>query len=101
MNPDYLLLTSLLQCCCDIEALEGRRLRLIAKAVEITDDAELNPDFLEAVTRLISGKSGFAVPFGKGESRRLVATVLAPRRAERTIGRSWKNPSPGAGIQRS
>ena len=83
MNPDDLLLTSLLQSCRDIEALEGRRQRLIAKAVEIPDDAELNLDFMEALTRLVAGKSAFPLPFGKGDARKLVAgvTVLgsAPR----------------------
>jgi len=75
MKADDLLLTSLLQSCRDIEALEARRHRLVAKAVEVPENAELNPDFAEAVVRLIVGKSAFALPFGKGETRKLIAAV--------------------------
>jgi very-short-patch-repair endonuclease len=75
MKPDDVLLTSLLQSCRDVEVLEGCRQRLIAKAVEIPNDADLNPDFMEAVTRLVAGKSAFALPFGKGEARKLVGGV--------------------------
>lgn len=75
MKSDDLLLGSLLQSCRDIEALEGRRQRLIARAVEFPNDAELNPDFMEAVTRLAAGKSAFALPFGKGDARKLVAGI--------------------------
>ena len=75
MKADDLLLASLLQSCRDIEVLEGRRQRLVAKAAEIPDNAELNPDFREAVTRQIAGKSAFALPFGKGEARKLLAGI--------------------------
>jgi very-short-patch-repair endonuclease len=75
MKPDDLLLDSLLQSCRDIDELEGRRQRLVAKAVEIPDDAERNPDFLDALARLVAGRSAFALPFGKSEARKLVAGV--------------------------
>jgi very-short-patch-repair endonuclease len=76
MKADDLLLTSLLQSCRDIDALEACRHRLVAKAVDLSENAELNPDFIEAVTRLANGKSAFALPFGKGEARKLVAGVM-------------------------
>jgi very-short-patch-repair endonuclease len=75
LKSDDLLLTALLQSCRDVEALEVRRRRLIAKAVEIPDNAELNPDFREALPRLVAGKRAFALPFVKGETRKLISSV--------------------------
>ena len=75
MKADDLLLTSLLQSCQDIAGLEDRRHRLVTKAVEVPENAELNPDFKEAVARQVGGKSAFALPFGKGEARKLIAVV--------------------------
>ena len=57
-------------------SLEVRRKELVAKAVEhLPAEAEANEDFLEAVKRLCDGKSAFGLPFGKGEARKLVASV--------------------------
>ena len=75
MKADDLMLTSLLQSCRHIEALEASRQRLVTKGVEIPDNAELNSDFREAVTRQIAGKSAFGLPFRKGEARKLIAGV--------------------------
>jgi very-short-patch-repair endonuclease len=75
MKADDLLLTSILQSCRDIEAVETRRQRLVAKAVEIPENAELNTDFIEALERIVCGKSAFALPFGKGDARKLLARV--------------------------
>ena len=59
---------------------------LLAKAINLPVDAELDEDFGEAVTRLVSCKSAFALPFGKGDARKLVAAVTmlgsTPVRAE-------------------
>lgn len=48
--------------------------------------AERNEDFVEALTRLVIGKSAFVLPFGKGDARRLVSAVTvlgaAPKRTE-------------------
>ena len=44
--------------------------------LELQDaDAELNEDVGDAVGRLVAGKSAFALPFGKGDARKLVAAV--------------------------
>ena len=75
MRADDTLLSSLLGVCSDIQELEDRRKELVTKAVSVPADAETNEDFLEAVTRQRSGKSAFALPFGKSEARKLVAAV--------------------------
>ena len=61
--------------CSDIQAQEISRRELLAKAVTVPENVELNEDFTDAVTRLIAGKSAFALPFGKGEARRLIQAV--------------------------
>jgi hypothetical protein len=55
--------------------LERQRRELLAKAVEAPADAELNEDVADALGRLVAGKSAFALPFGKGEARKLVAAM--------------------------
>jgi very-short-patch-repair endonuclease len=75
MKADDLLLTSLLQSCHDISGLEERRQRLVTKVIDVPEGAETNPDFKEAVSRLVAGKSAFGLPFGKSEARKLLAAV--------------------------
>ena len=81
MKTGDLLLASLLQSCQDIADLEVRRQRLVTKAVEVPESAELNPDFKEAVVRQIDGRRPFGLSFGKGEARKLIAatTVLGSK----------------------
>jgi very-short-patch-repair endonuclease len=75
MQPDDPVLQALLAVCADLRRLELQRRVLVAKAVEVPADADMNEDFTEAIGRLVAGKSAFALPFGKGEARRLVAAV--------------------------
>lgn len=75
MRADDPLLASLLQACSDVRDLEARRKDLLSKAVSVPPDAETNEDFLAAVIRQRAGKSTFALPFGKGEARKLLAAV--------------------------
>jgi very-short-patch-repair endonuclease len=75
MQPDETLWRALQQVCSDVRSLEATRRELMAKAVDLPAGAELNEDFNEAVARLVAGKSAFALPFGKGEARKLVQAV--------------------------
>ena len=75
MQAEDPLLAALLQTCSDVWDLEKRRKDLLTKAVSMPPDAETNEHFLEAVTRQCAGKSAFPVPFGKGEARKMLATV--------------------------
>ena len=83
------VLKGLLDVCAAVRRLESERRELVAKAVDVPADAERNEDFIEALERLIAGKSAFMIPFGKGEARKLVAAVQvtgnAPESAE-----DWK-----------
>jgi very-short-patch-repair endonuclease len=89
MRADDLLLSALLQSCADVRALETRRKDLLTKAVSVPPDAEANPDFLEAIQRLRTGKSAFSLPFGKGEARKLVAAVTVVGSAP-TTSADWE-----------
>jgi hypothetical protein len=75
MQPDDPLLSALLQACAEIQMLDSQRKNLLTKAVEVPQDAELNDDYIEAVTRLTTGKSAFGLPFGKAEARKLIAAT--------------------------
>jgi very-short-patch-repair endonuclease len=75
MQPNDPVLIALLEVCGEVRKLERKRRELVAKAVEVPVDADLNGDFTDAVVRLIAGKSAFALPFGKGEARKLIALV--------------------------
>ena len=83
MQPSDPVLQALLTICTDVRRLERQRRELVAKAAEVPADAELNEDFIEAIGRLVAGKSAFTLPFGKGGARRLVAVVtlagIAPK----------------------
>lgn len=69
------VLGSLLAVCQTFREIEARRKQLVAKAIALPEQAERNADFIEALTRLINGKSPFALPFGKGDARKLVSSV--------------------------
>lgn len=75
MRPDDPLLQALLELACGVRELERRRRELVAKAIDIPADIELNKDVAEAVSRLVAGKSAFAFPLGKGDARKLVASI--------------------------
>lgn len=67
--------TALKEICKEIQMFEDARRKFLTQAVAIPEGAELNDDFLDAVVRLVSGKSAFALPFGRGEARKLVNAV--------------------------
>ncbi len=69
------VLKALLKVCADVRRLDVQRRELVAKAVEVPVDAESNEDVVDAIERLLVGKSAFALPFGKGETRKLLAAV--------------------------
>ncbi|WP_323012490.1 AAA domain-containing protein [Castellaniella sp.] len=66
---------ALQQVCVDLKVLEELRRELLPKAIELSAGVELNEDFNDALARLVAGKSAFAMPFGKGEARKLVQAV--------------------------
>lgn len=69
------VLQALLAVLAEIRRLDAQRKELVANAVEVPANAELNEDFTDAVNRLIAGKSAFSFPFGKGEARKMVAAT--------------------------
>jgi len=69
------LLLSLLELCKEIQALELKRKEAVPRAVVLPPDAELDEDYLEAIARLVEGKSAFKLPFGKGAARQLVGAT--------------------------
>ena len=75
MQPGDPVLQALLAVVADVRKLERQRRELVAKAVDVPADTELNEDFTEALARLVAGKSAFALPFGKGDARKLIAAV--------------------------
>lgn len=75
IQPSDPVLVALVALCTDVLELERQRRELLAKAVEVPADAELNEDVAEALARLRAGKSAFALPFGKGGARKLIAAV--------------------------
>ncbi len=70
------LVLNLLALKSQIEKLETLRKQMISYAIQIPDDAERNQDYLDALDRLISGKSAFALPFGRGDARKMIASTL-------------------------
>lgn len=79
-DPTFQLLWELLK---EIEGLEERRKELLALAVNVPLNAELDPDFISALERLNAGKSAFLLPFGKQDARAILASItvrgLKPR----------------------
>ena len=84
-RADDPLLVHLMDACAEVRGLEARRKELVAKAVVIPAEAEANADFLEAIKRLRDGKSAFGLPFGKGEARKLMASVTVLGSAPGTL----------------
>jgi very-short-patch-repair endonuclease len=89
MRSDDPLLLHLLQSCAEIRNIDSRRMDLLSRAIFIPVDAEVNEDFLEAVSRLSDGKSAFSLPFGKGEARRLLAETTMLGAVPATV-RGWE-----------
>lgn len=75
LQPGDPVLQGLLGVVADVRELEHQRRELVAKAVHVPADAELNENVTDALTRLVGGKSAFALPFGKGDARKLIAAV--------------------------
>lgn len=75
MQPNDPLWQAMQQVCTEVRALEDIRRELLAKAIVLPVGAELHEDFNDAISRLVAGKSAFALPFGKSEARRLVQAV--------------------------
>lgn len=75
MRPTDPVLVALVALCADVRKLDRQRRELVAKAVEVPADAELNEDLTDALGRLVGGKSAFALPFGKSEARKLISSI--------------------------
>lgn len=75
VQPDDPVWHALEQVCADVRTLESTRRELLAKAIELPAGVELHVEFNEALNRIVAGKSAFALPFGKGEARKLVQAV--------------------------
>ena len=75
MQPDDPVLQALLRVAADVRKLERQRRELLIKAAVVPLDAERNDDIADALTRLMAGKSAFALPFGKADARKLLAAV--------------------------
>jgi len=75
MQPGDPVLQALLALIAEVRKLERQRRELLAKAVEVPADAELHGDVADALNRLVAGKSAFALPFGKGDGRKLISAV--------------------------
>lgn len=69
------VLQALLEVVAAVRKLERQRRELVAKTVDVPADTELNVDVTDALTRLVGGKSAFALPFGRGDARKLIAAV--------------------------
>lgn len=89
MQPDDPVLQALLVVVADVRKLERQRRELVAKAVDVPADAELNEDITDALTRLVGGRSAFALPFGKGDARKLIAAVTVTGGVPSTKG-DWE-----------
>ena len=83
------VLLALLAAVADVRKLERQRRELVAKAVDVPADTELNEDFTDALTRLVGGKSAFALPFGKGDARKHIAAVTVTGSAPSSKG-DWE-----------
>ncbi|MGZ9711216.1 AAA domain-containing protein [Glaciimonas sp. GNP009] len=73
-QPD-LVLVQLNELSSAIGDLEVRRKNLMKTPVELAANAEMHQEFNEALTRLIQGKSAFALPFGKKDARDVILGV--------------------------
>lgn len=75
MQPTDPVLCALIELCEQIRALEVKRREFLAKAVVAPPDAEKSEEVRDALARLLAGKSAFALPFGKGDARRVVSSI--------------------------
>lgn len=89
MQANDPVLKGLLDVCAAVRRLEAQRRELVAKAIDVPADAERNEDFVEALERLVAGKSAFMMPFGKGDARKLVASVKVTGSAPESV-EDWK-----------
>ncbi len=74
-SEDDPVLVALFELGAEVSEREAERRALLPHALEVPPSAEKNEDFVEALPRLVAGKSAFALPFGKGEARKLVTAV--------------------------
>jgi very-short-patch-repair endonuclease len=89
MQPGDPVLQALLAVVADVRRLERQRRELVAKAVDVLADTELNQDVTEALARLVRGKSAFALPFGKGNARKFIAAATVAGAAPASKG-DWQ-----------
>lgn len=75
LQPADPVLQSLLAVCEDVRRLEHERRELVGKAVFVPHEAEQSEDFANALSRLVAGKSAFALPFGQGAARKMIDSV--------------------------
>ncbi|MFM2059590.1 MAG: hypothetical protein RLY71_3975 [Pseudomonadota bacterium] len=77
LQPADPVLQSLFAVCDEVRKLERERRELVGKAVSVPTEAEQSEDFANALSRLVAGKSAFAIPFGlfQGAASKLVAAV--------------------------
>lgn len=75
MQADDVLITTLVDLKRRFGKLDDYRKQVIAKAIEVPPDAEKSEDFVDALERLLEGKSPFALPFGRGDARKMIANV--------------------------
>ena len=69
------LLTAFFETGVIIQDLEWERRSLLPKALVLPQGAEIQDDFISALERLVAGKSAFALPFGKGDARKVVSSI--------------------------
>jgi very-short-patch-repair endonuclease len=69
--------------------LETQRRNLVARSIEAPAKAEADEDFMDAIGRLVTGKSAFVLPFGKSNARALIAGTRVVGDAPRSI-EGWK-----------
>jgi hypothetical protein len=75
MRADDPLLLLVLDACADVRSMEARRKELVSKAIVVPPGADGNEDFLEALTRLNTGRTAFRLPFGSGQARGFLSLV--------------------------
>ncbi|KVP97029.1 hypothetical protein WJ97_14515 [Burkholderia ubonensis] len=79
LPADVPLVQQLKQLAQSLGDLEQRRLNLLSAAVNIPEGAERQPEFVEAVTRLATGKPAFSLGaglFGKKDIKRLLEQCM-------------------------
>lgn len=75
LQRDDTVLVALLELCTHLRDLETQRRSFMSHAIQVPADAELNADVGEAIVRLIGGKGAFALPLGKKEARKFIASI--------------------------